>query len=329
MGQGPVQFILQPYLLCCRVWLIGYTRPPFRERNLKGQVATLLNCSGHDSMRTDLTRRNFLRTAARGSVALAVAGTALPASINAANLPVTLILINEAVLRQNFANDATALMNSAKTFAATKNGLLLDIGSERNPRAIKARVMQHSPRPKRLVIFGDEENVPRFPVKTRGVDIRIDSFYGDLDRDGFVEGPVTRVLGSPRAMMNQLAMPAPGPASSFNALFYTANELRSNIEFNLMSRLLAERGYLAEVSNWGDPTMLAATDMVVLGAHGDPNGWYGGALGPFVTTATVPDLPRRPIIWAGACSTATPGAPILTTFMEKGCRVYVGAVSNS
>jgi hypothetical protein len=75
--------------------------------------------------------------------------------------------------------------------------------------------------------------------------------------------------------------------------------------------------------------MLAETDMVLLGAHGDPNGWYGGALGPFVTTATVPDLPRHPIIWAGACSTATPGAPILTTFMEKGCRLYVGAVSDS
>jgi hypothetical protein len=174
-------------------------------------------------MRADLTRRNFLRTAAKGSVAFAIAGTALPRSSNAADPPVTMILTNEAVLRRKFPNDAAALMNSAKAFAAAKNGVLLDIGSERNPRAIKARVIQHSPRPKGVVILGDEESVPRFHVKTRGVDIQIDSFYGDLDRDGIVEGPVTRVLGSPRAMMNQLAMPAPGPASAFNALFYTAN----------------------------------------------------------------------------------------------------------
>jgi len=113
-------------------------------------------------MQTDSARRNFLRTAAKGSVALAIAGTAFPASIQAADPPVTLILINGEVLRRKFPNDATALMNSVKGFAARNNGVLLDVGRERNPRTIKARLIQHSPRPKRVVIFGDEVKCPAF-----------------------------------------------------------------------------------------------------------------------------------------------------------------------
>ena len=75
--------------------------------------------------------------------------------------------------------------------------------------------------------------------------------------------------------------------------------------------------------------MLADADVIVLGGHGDPNGWYGGSKGTYIIAASVPDLPRQPVIFAGACRTTPPNAPILRSFMGRGCRVYIGAVSDS
>jgi uncharacterized membrane protein len=175
-----------------------------------------------------------------------------------------------------------------------------------------------------LVILGREEGIPRFHVKADGLQLDTDYFYGDLDGDGLAEVPVSRVLGDAKVILRQLA-PSP-PVSAPHAIFFSA-DLRQHLEMNRFAVALGGMGCSLEVRDWGDPKMLADADVIVLAAHGDPNGWYGGINGTICTVPTVPELPRRPVIFAGACSTATVGAPILRRFLEKGCRAYIGASS--
>jgi uncharacterized membrane protein len=189
------------------------------------------------------------------------------------------------------------------------------------------RVLDGYPRP----IAG---NWPGFSSSWASVDsvyacrsgVEIDSFYGDLDGDGLVEAAVCRVLGSPQAMLRQLEA-ASGQSSVPHVLSITADP-REGIETSRIMAAIGELGGTMEFHSHPDAQAIARADYINFGGHGNPHGWYKDDR-TVISDATVPDLPRRPIVWAGACSTTTPGAPILRAFMEKGCRVYVGAASDA
>jgi hypothetical protein len=163
-------------------------------------------------------------------------------------------------------------------------------------------------------------------IRAPGEDLTVDYFYGDLDGDGLAEVATSRILGSPAAMLRQLGTTA-GPTTP-HALILNA-EPRGHMEANQIATTLAGRGSTFEAIERADVSALTRADVIFHHGHGNPDGWYGTEAGAYVTAATVPELPRRPVIFAGACSTATPGAPILRAFMDKGCRSYVGAVSDA
>ena len=166
-------------------------------------------------------------------------------------------------------------------------------------------------------------------VRAPGVDLSVDYFYGDLDGDGLAEVATSRVLGSPPAMLRQLE--ASAAASAPQALFLN-NDARGGeggLEANEFGRIFAQLGCAIAEQDWAEPQTLAGADVVFYAGHGDPSGWYSGAIGTMVTAKTVPDLARQPIVLACACSTVTPGSPLLRAFMDNGCRTYVGAASDS
>ncbi|MBI3860861.1 MAG: hypothetical protein HY290_03095, partial [Planctomycetia bacterium] len=198
----------------------------------------------------------------------------------------------------------------------------LDVGNNKTPATIRNLLARTSPHAKRLTIFGDEQGIPRFKVKAKDLDLDTDFFYGDLDGDGLAEVATARVLGNPQAMIRQLAMP---PQTGVPHALYFGDDPKRSPEGSQELSILSSHGCTLEVRGWGDPTMLAEADWIVLAGHGNPDGWYGGITHAYVTTPTVPELPRHPVIFAGACSTTPPGAPILRAFMDKGCRVYVGS----
>lgn len=166
-------------------------------------------------------------------------------------------------------------------------------------------------------------------VRAPGVDLSVDYFYGDLDGDGLAEVATSRVLGGPPAMLRQLD---PSAAASPPQALFLNNDSRGGeggLEANEFGRFFAQLGCAITEQDWAEPQTLAGADLVFYAGHGNPSGWYSGAVGTMVTTKTVPDLPRQPIILACACSTVTPGSPLLRAFMDKGCRAYVGAASDS
>jgi uncharacterized membrane protein len=279
-----------------------------------------------DHAAPDITRRNFVNNTLGALTGCAV-GVMFARPVHAQAAP-TLVLINEARLRQQFPNEISSLLASARMFAERHNGALIDVGRHTTARAIKADLVKRPQRPARLVIFGDETGIPRFPIKARDVDLQIDSPYGDLDGDGLSEVVVCRVLGSPQSMIRLLGGAAPFGASP-HAVYLADQDPQYRPEGNRFVSLIADHGCTLQAHRPGNAGLLRQADLIVLGAHGNPDGWYGELGTPFVTASTVPDLPRQPVVFAGACSTATPGAPILQKVLDKGCRAYVGAVSDA
>jgi uncharacterized membrane protein len=241
--------------------------------------------------------------------------------------PPTTVLINESALRQQYPQEIASLLESVKGFAKAHDGDVIDVGADVTPVGVKSRLVRHSRRPARLVIFGDESGIPRFKVHAGNLSLETDYFYGDLDGDGLAEVAVARVLGNPRAMMRQLG--GSTPAGGHRALLLTLASPLQHMEMNRFASTLSDLGYNIEVRDHRDLQALAEADLIMLEGHGDPNGWYGGKDGTYVTAGNVPELPKHPVIFAGACSTAGPGAPILRTFLEKGCLAYIGSASPS
>ena len=150
-----------------------------------------------------ITRRDVV-VGSTASFGVWIAGpTAIPQAM-AADAPPTAVLVNEQALRKKFPHDAGPLLDSIRKFTQRQNGEIVQVDGAQSAADIKARLKRLSRRPKRLVIFGDESCIPRFAVKVPGVDVQVDLFYGDLDGDGLSEVVIARVLGSPRAMANQI-----------------------------------------------------------------------------------------------------------------------------
>jgi uncharacterized membrane protein len=238
--------------------------------------------------------------------------------------PLTHVLVNEDHLRSRHPKDVESLLNSAQAFADQFGGQVIDVSHDVSPAAIKRRLVRVARIPERLLLLGEEAGIARFKVRAPGLELETDYFYGDLDGDGLAEVAISRALGSPKAMLRQLGRSAPVTAP--HALLFSDNP-RKHLEMNRFATVLSDMGCGLEVRDWGDPAMLGYADVIVLAGHGDPNGWYGGINWTICTVPTVPDLPRQPVVFAGACSTATPGAPILRRFLERGCRSYIGAAS--
>jgi uncharacterized membrane protein len=102
-----------------------------------------------------------------------------------------------------------------------------------------------------------------------------------------------------------------------------------HLETNALATLMGDLGCGFEQRDWPDLQSLARAEVVYFCGHGNPDGWYGGITGTIVTAPYVPVLRSSPVVYAGACSTAVPGAPVLRAFMERGCRVYMGAASDA
>ena len=102
-----------------------------------------------------------------------------------------------------------------------------------------------------------------------------------------------------------------------------------HLEGNALSTAIGDLGCRFENRDWPDLQSLARAGAIYFAGHGNADGWYGGITGTIVTAPSVPELQGRPVVFAGTCSTATPGAAILRTFMDRGCRVYIGAASDS
>jgi uncharacterized membrane protein len=112
------------------------------------------------------------------------------------------------------------------------------------------------------------------------------------------------------------------------ALAFTSGP-QVHLEGNALATVMGDLGCRFENRDWPDLQSLARAGAIYFCGHGNADGWYGGITGTIVTAPSVPDLPARPIVFAATCSTATPGAAILRTFMDRGCRVYIGAASDS
>jgi uncharacterized membrane protein len=270
-------------------------------------------------------RRDFLAGLASSGIAVdAVLRSVLAGDSEEPRRPLTHVLVNEDHFRRRYPKDVESLLSSAQAFAEQFGGQVIDVSADVSPAAIKRRFLRVASIPQRLLIFGEEAGIRRFKVRIPRLELETDYFYGDLDGDGLAEVAVSRALGSPKAMLRQLGHSAAVTAP--HALLFSDNP-RQQLEMNRFAGVLSSMGCGLEVRDWGDPAMLVKADVIVLAGHGDPNGWYGGVNWTICTVPTVPELPRHPVVFAGACSTATPGAPILRRFLEKGCRSYIGANS--
>lgn len=271
-----------------------------------------------------LTRRNFVAGALGGMAGFSTAQELFSAAGPARRALPTTLLINEAFLRQKYPVAIKALLDSVHRFVEQQSGEVVDVGKETQAQRIKEQIVRHSRRPKRLVIFGDEQAIPRFKFKVPSLQVETDYFYGDLDGDGIAEAAVCRVLGHSEAMIRQLR--ASHRPSTPHALLFSADP-REHLEMNRFAPLLARAGCTIEVRAWGDPAMLKGADAIVHTGKGDANGWNGGINGTVVSAATIPDLPRQPLVFDIGSATATPGSAIVRAFLEHGCSVYVGSAS--
>src|SRR5476649_46719 len=131
----------------------------------------------------EISRRQFVSTA--GACLGAAVGPGILPTTSAAQTgaPPTAILVNDAYLQKTFPNDVATLRASLKKFVEQQNAYIVSVGPEISPRAIKSQLVKHARRPRRLVIFGDENGIPRFTVNAGGP-VSVDYFYGDLDGDG-------------------------------------------------------------------------------------------------------------------------------------------------
>jgi uncharacterized membrane protein len=239
----------------------------------------------------------------------------------------TIVLLNGRSLRQKYPDDADQLLEAVEGFARQNQAEVLNVGSGNSASAIKRQLMRHPRRPRRLLIVGPEEAIPRFSVRTPELELDTDYFYGDLDGDGLAEVSTARLLGSPQTMRRLLGESPLPPISAPRALCFTPIDPRQLLEMNRFAATLGELGCAATFRDAADQRALGQADVIVHMGHGDPGGWYGMPNQSLVTANSLPPLPRQPVVFSNGCSTAAVGSTIVRAYLDQGCRAYVGSAS--
>lgn len=111
-----------------------------------------------------LTRRDFVIRTAGGVIAWSTASGLRLETAEAAGPPPTAVLVNESYLRRKYPNDVASLLGGLEQFALRHNANLLFVEANAAPSDIKAQLLRYVPRPERLLIFGDDEAIPRLKI---------------------------------------------------------------------------------------------------------------------------------------------------------------------
>lgn len=173
-----------------------------------------------------------------------------------------------------------------------------------------------------LVLVGDERSLPTWPVRLGTLRFTTDASYSDLDGDGMPDTAVTRIVGTPEQMIRQLR----GKQNyGRRAIVLCSEDTRIHQETRAFVCTLARRGYEMAIRGARDDATLAASDVIVHFGHGDST-WLANRFGEaFVTAATVPHLPRAPVVFVDGCGTLPAGSPLLEAFLAQGAAAYCGS----
>ncbi len=175
-----------------------------------------------------------------------------------------------------------------------------------------------------LVLLGDERALPTWSVRIGSIRLTTDSFYSDLDADGIPDRAVTRILGTPAQMIRQLN----GKQDyGRQATVLCSEDTRIHMETRAFAQALAQRGYNVAIRGARDDAALAAADFIVHFGHGDPAGIANRFGEPFVAAATMPELPREPVVFVDGCGTLPVGSPLLEAFLAHGAVAYCGSTA--
>lgn len=175
-----------------------------------------------------------------------------------------------------------------------------------------------------MVLLGDEKTIPTWQIRIGRIELTTDSLYTDLDGDGMPDTAVVRILGTPEQMMRQLR----GKKSyGEKALVLCSEDTRIHLETRAFAQSLGSLGYDVSIRGVQDDQLLTASDLIVHFGHGSPGGISNRFGETFVSAATMPDLPRAPIVFVDGCGTLPVGSPLLHAFLAQGAQVYCGSTA--
>ena len=173
-----------------------------------------------------------------------------------------------------------------------------------------------------LIIVGDETIVPMWEIGLAKLRFHTDSFYADLDRDGLPEVAVTRILGNPEAMIQQMTdtTEIAGP----DATIMCSEDTRIHLETQQFMDALTQQGHQVDVIGRKKDGKLPNSDIIIHFGHGSPNGLSNRFGENFITAKSMPQLTRNPVAIINGCATTPPGSELLRAFLNNGCCTYLG-----
>ncbi len=173
-----------------------------------------------------------------------------------------------------------------------------------------------------LIIVGDETIIPMWEIGLAKLRFHTDSFYADLDRDGLPEVAVTRILGNPEAMIQQMTdtTEIAGP----DATIMCSEDTRIHLETQQFMDALTQQGHQVDVIGRKKDGKLPNSDLIIHFGHGSPNGLSNRFGENFITAKSMPQLPRNPVAIINGCATTPPGSELLRAFLNNGCCTYLG-----
>lgn len=255
----------------------------------------------------------------------------------------TSVVLNEAALSRKIGDALPSVIDACLALVSGNKKRILRAGSayraetgspltvERPsaPSAEKARWLRRwlsarVPTGSTVVLLGDERTLPTWQVSLGGRRLTTDAPYTDLDGDGVPETAVSRILGSPAAILRQLR----GKREYGNrAVVLCSEDTRIHLETRGFARSLGRLGYQVAIRGVRDHQVLSASDLIVHFGHGTPETLSNRWGETFVAAADEEALPRSPIIFADGCGTLPVGSPLLRSFVERGACAYVGATA--
>ncbi len=254
-----------------------------------------------------------------------------------------LILTNMNALSEAFSKEIPRIKQAVETLADTHNANILDIDEvhlqktgehitiPKYPdssltgmaKVIKDEMISRTDGAlDTLIIVGDETIIPMWEIGLAQLRFHTDSFYADLDRDGLPEVAVTRILGNPEAMIQQMHDTAEtaGP----DATIMCSEDTRIHLETQQFMDALTQQGHQVDVIGRKKDGKLPNSDLIIHFGHGSPKGLSNRFGENFITAKSMPQLTRNPIAFINGCATTPPGSELLKAFLNNGCRTYLG-----